>query len=105
MMPIVNVTTKMMINLGFRTRRRMIISGRLKPTTDIMKARTVPSAAPFSINTAAIGMMPAAFEYKGTPSSTATGTDHQTFFHDPRQGAFRHIPVGPGADANSEHDI
>ena len=36
------------IRRTLRTFRRMIISGRESPITDIMNARTVPSAAPFA---------------------------------------------------------
>ncbi len=56
------------------TRRRMIISGRLSATTDIMKASTVPRATPLSIKTLTTGMIPAAFEYNGMPRMTASGT-------------------------------
>ena len=56
----------------------MIISGAERAMTLIMKARTVPSAAPLASRAWTTGMMPAALEYMGTPSSTAAGTAHQT---------------------------
>ena len=52
------------INGSFSTLRRIIISGRDKPITDIINARDVPSDAPFSISTDTIGTIPAALEYK-----------------------------------------
>ena len=75
-MAIATVPTKTAINCGLSTRRKITISGRLNPTTAIMNANTVPSAAPFSINALTMGMIPAAFEYRGTPKSTAAGTLH-----------------------------
>ena len=38
------------------------------------------SDTPFSIRTLTIGIIPAALEYIGTPSITATGTDHHALF-------------------------
>ena len=61
----------------FSTLRRMIVSGSESAMTAIMKASTVPSAAPFSSRASTIGMMPAALEYMGMPRSTAAGTLHQ----------------------------
>ncbi len=55
----------------------MIVSGSDSAITAIMNASTVPSAAPFSSSACTTGMIPAAFEYIGTPISTASGTDHQ----------------------------
>ena len=60
-----------------RTFLRMIVSGSERAMTLIMKASTVPSAAPFSSSACTMGMMPAAFEYMGMPNSTASGTLHQ----------------------------
>jgi len=74
------ITAKNVIIKGiFNTRFRITASGRLKPITDIMKARAVPTDAPFSINVPTIGTIPAAFEYRGMPMSTAAGTDHHAF--------------------------
>jgi hypothetical protein len=47
-----------------------------RPITDIMKAKTVPRAAPFPSKACTMGMIPTAFEYIGMPISTASGTDH-----------------------------
>src|SRR5512135_2976303 len=52
----------------------MIISGSERPITAIINASAVPSDAPFSIRTDTIGMIPAAFEYNGTPIITDNGT-------------------------------
>ena len=65
------------ISRRLSTLRRMIISGSDSAVTDIMKASTVPSAAPLPSSASTTGMMPAAFEYIGTPISTTAGTDHQ----------------------------
>ena len=51
-----------------------------KAMTAIMKASTVPSAAPLPSSASTIGIIPAAFAYIGIPISTASGTDH----HAPR---------------------
>ena len=59
------------------TLRRIIISGKDKPITDIMKANAVPSDAPFSIKTETMGIIPAALEYKGTPINTDKGMEYQ----------------------------
>ena len=62
---------------SFNALRSITISGKDKAITDIIKANTVPIAAPLPINASTIGMIPAALEYKGIPSNTARGTDHQ----------------------------
>ena len=72
--------TNVKINRSFSTFRSMIISGRDKPITAIMKASAVPRGTPFSINTLTIGMIPAAFEYKGTPINIDKGTEYQVDF-------------------------
>jgi len=54
--------TKMAIRRGFSTFRRMIISGKLSATTDIIKASTVPSAAPLPNKALTMGITPAALE-------------------------------------------
>jgi len=56
-------------NFGFKTLRKRIASGSDNAMTAIMKARVVPSAAPFSSRAEMIGTMPAALEYIGTPKS------------------------------------
>src|SRR6266508_3185931 len=76
-MPAATTATNAAMSAGRRTFRRMIMSGSESAITDIMKARTVPSAAPLPRSAWTTGMIPAAFEYIGTPSSTASGTAHQ----------------------------
>src|SRR6185437_10482490 len=78
--PVATTPTNTAISLGLSTLRRMIISGNDSAVTDIMKASTVPIAAPLPISASTTGMMPAALEYIGTPSATTAGTDH----HSPR---------------------
>ena len=78
--PNVTTPTNVASNLIVRTFRRMIISGKDNPITDIIKASAVPNGTPFSINTLTIGMIPAAFEYKGTPIRTDNGTEYQADF-------------------------
>ena len=65
---------------GRSTLRRMMVSGSDRPMTAIMNASTVPSAAPLASSAWTTGMMPAAFEYIGMPTSTASGTAHQAPF-------------------------
>ena len=72
------IPTKAKIKGSLSTLRRIIISGNDNPMTDIMKANAVPSDAPFSIKTETMGIIPAAFEYRGTPIKTDKGTEYQT---------------------------
>src|SRR3990170_2509283 len=74
--PIPTTPAKVAIKRTLRTFRRMIISGRDSPITDIMNASTVPRAAPFPRRACTTGMMLAALEYMGMPITTASGTDH-----------------------------
>ena len=76
-MPKATTPAKVAIRRGLRALRKMIISGADKAMTLIMNASTVPSAAPLPSRAYTMGMTPAALVYMGTPSSTATGTDHQ----------------------------
>jgi len=73
-------TTPRKVNISgsFSTFRRMTISGKERPITDIIKASAVPSDAPFSISTETIGTIPAAFEYKGIPMRMESGIEYQT---------------------------
>ena len=68
------------ISGSFRTFLKIIISGNDNAITDIIKAKAVPSDAPFSIKTETIGTIPAALEYKGIPINTDNGTEYQTDF-------------------------
>jgi hypothetical protein len=74
--PEATIPTNIKINFSFRTLRRIIVSGSESPITLIINVSTVPSDAPFSNNAYTIGIIPAAFEYIGTPSKTAIGKDH-----------------------------
>ena len=78
--PKATTPTKTAINCHFNTFFSMITSGRDKPITDIINARAVPRVTPFSIKTLTIGMIPAAFEYRGTPISIARGMAYQLSF-------------------------
>lgn len=49
----------------------IIIEGRLKVVTPIMKERTTPSYAPFASKASAIGMHPKISAYIGTPAIVA----------------------------------
>ena len=83
----------------------MIISGSESAVTDIMKASTVPSAAPLPINASTTGRMPAAFEYIGMPITTAAGTDHQA--SRPMivsQHLGRHVAVNEGTHRDAGDD-
>ena len=51
---------KTAINLGLRTLRKMMASGVEMAMTAIMKANTVPNAAPLDSRACTIGMTPAA---------------------------------------------
>ena len=75
--PKATTPTKTPINCHFRTFFRIIISGKDRPMTDIIKASAVPSVTPFSIKTLTMGMIPAAFEYRGMPTRIARGTEYQ----------------------------
>ena len=74
-----NPTIPMKVNIrgSFNTLRRIIISGRERPMTDIIKASAVPREAPFSIRTETIGTIPAALEYNGIPIRTESGMEYQ----------------------------
>ena len=78
--PIVTTPMKTAINLGLRTLRKMMASGVEMAMTAIMKANTVPNAAPLLRRACTTGMTPAALLYIGTPMSTATGTAHHASF-------------------------
>lgn len=75
--PVATIPINVAIKGHFNTFLRIIISGRDNPIVDIMKANAVPRGTPFSINTLTIGIIPAALEYKGTPTKTDNGTEYQ----------------------------
>ncbi len=90
---------------SFSTWRRMIISGSDSAMTLIMKASTVPSAAPLPSSASTIGMTPAALVYIGMPMSTAAGTDHQVPAPMMRTiRSSRHVAVDQGAHGDAEDD-
>ena len=62
MIPVATTPTKARMSCHFRTFFKMIISGKDKAITDIIKASAVPRETPFSSKTLTIGMIPAAFE-------------------------------------------
>jgi hypothetical protein len=72
--PIPTTPAKINISFIFITFLRIINSGRLRPVTAIMKARVVHIATHFSVRALTRGITPAAFEYRGIPISTASGT-------------------------------
>lgn len=76
MMNNVTVPKKMPMSFQVITFLSMVASGSDRPTTAIMKDNAVPNATPFCTNASISGMMPAAFEYIGTASTTARGTVH-----------------------------
>ena len=75
-MPTATTPKNVRISGHLSTLRKITASGSERPMTDIMKASTVPSAAPLPSKACTTGMIPAALEYIGTPIITATGTDH-----------------------------
>ena len=76
-MPIPTTAAKISTNFTFITVFRLINSGKDKPVTAILKVRAVPIQTPFSVKTLTRGIIPAVFEYKGIPISTANGTAYQ----------------------------
>jgi len=76
-MPEATIATNAAMSCHFRTFFKIIISGSESAITDIIKASAVPSETPLSISTLTIGIIPAAFEYIGTPSKMASGTPYQ----------------------------
>ena len=80
MIPAATIAKNTRRSLSVRTFLRMTASGNDSPMTAIMNASTVPIAAPLPSNACTIGIIPAAFEYIGTPIRTASGTDHQSCF-------------------------
>lgn len=73
-MEIASIVMKRASSLGFITFLNIIISGSESAVIDIMRLSAVPMAMPFSMRADINGMVPAAFEYNGTPIRTATGT-------------------------------
>ncbi len=80
MIPTPTTAIKVKISGSFNTFRKITISGKDKPITDIIKASAVPNEAPFSIKTETIGTIPAALEYNGIPIKIESGTEYQADF-------------------------
>ena len=57
-----------------------VASGSDNPTTAIIKDNAVPIGTPLATSTSAIGTMPAALAYIGTPNITDNGTANQLLF-------------------------
>ena len=74
MMPTVQIMMKVQSSLGLMAWRSMIILGRLKVVTAIMKESTVPSWAPLYSRASATGMVPKISAYMGTPIMVARMT-------------------------------
>ena len=70
-MPMVQMATNSPSSLGFTALRSMIMDGRLRVVTAIMKLRMVPNWAPLESNASATGMVPKMSAYMGTPTITA----------------------------------
>jgi hypothetical protein len=70
---------KAAISLGFITFLNSIISGSDSAVVAIMKANAVPIPTPLAISASAIGIVPSAFEYKGTATSVAIITEKGLF--------------------------
>ena len=58
-------------SFGFTALRSMIMEGKLRVVTAIMKLRMVPKSAPLASSASATGMVPKMSAYMGTPTSTA----------------------------------
>src|SRR4029450_3217961 len=105
-MPVATTATNVAISCGFRTLRRITISGSESPITLIMNASTVPKAAPVASSACTIGMILATLLYIGTPITTARGHRPPGLFaHEARHEVFRHPAVNGGADRNAGHDV
>ena len=76
-MQIATTAKKMAMSFHVITFFSSIASGMDKPTTAIINAMAMPIGIPFATNTCMMGKIPAALLYMGTPTNTASGTDHQ----------------------------
>ena len=105
-MPVATTPMKVAIRRALSTLRRIIISGSDRAITLIMKASTVPSAAPFAEQRLHDRDHAGALVYIGTPISTASGTDHQARWPMKTGHEFlRHIAVDDGADGNADENV
>ena len=70
-MPTVQTPINKASNFGLMALRSMIMDGKLSVVTAIIKARIVPSCAPFASRASATGIVPKMSAYIGTPTSAA----------------------------------
>ena len=104
-MPAATTATNTAISLRVSTLRRMTISGNDSAVTLIMKASTVPSAAPLPSSASTTGMMPAALEYIGTPiSDDRRHRPPRALAHDRGEQVVRHVAVDEGAGGDADDD-
>ena len=61
-------------SLGFTALRSIIIEGRERVVTPIIKDRTTPSCAPFARSASAMGIDPKISAYMGIPAAVAMTT-------------------------------
>ena len=79
-MPVVTIPANITRSLIFTTFLSKIIDGNDSAVTAIMNANAVPIPTPLRTSASAIGSVPKISAYIGTPTSVASGTDHQLFW-------------------------
>ena len=70
-MPRMHIPIKVPKSFGLMTFLSIIIEGRERVVTPIIKASTVPSSAPFKRRDSAIGIVPKISAYMGIPTRVA----------------------------------
>ncbi|MPN10744.1 hypothetical protein SDC9_158041 [bioreactor metagenome] len=75
-MPAVTMLAKMISNFNFTTFLSMIMEGRERAVTAIMKDRAVPSPTPFKTRASAMGRVPKISAYIGIPTTAAIRTEY-----------------------------
>lgn len=73
-MPSVQIAMKMANSFGLIALRSIIIDGRLRVVTAIIKDSTTPSCAPLANKASAIGIQPKISAYIGIPAKVAKTT-------------------------------
>ena len=73
-MPTVHTPINKTSSFGLIALRSMIIDGKLSVVTAIIKAKIVPSCAPFASRASATGMVPNMSAYMGIPTRAARST-------------------------------
>ena len=71
MMPMTQIATNNVNNLGLIAFFNIIIDGRLNVVAAIINAKIVPNCAPFASNASATGIVPNISAYIGTPINVA----------------------------------